>query len=599
MTPGERRTTQTGASPEEILAELERALASKAFVRSARISRFLRFVVEQALQGKAGELKEYAIGVEVFDRKSSYDPRVDPIVRVEARRLRATLRKYYEAEGHDDPVVIELPKGSYAPVFRPRLQPAPSAQPAPESTTVAVLPFANLSADPENEYFSDGLTEEIINALTKAEGLRVVSRTSSFQFKGKAQDIRRIGEQLGAGAVLEGSVRKAGETLRITAQLINAADGCHLWSETYQRESKDVFAIQEDISRAIVGALRIQLAAGPEWPLVRRQTHCVEAYHCYLKGRYFLNKRTEENLNKGIECFEQAIECDRSYAAAYAGLADAYTLIASYSYVPPRDVMPKARAAALKAMELDDALAEAHVSLGFYSSICEWDWTRAEQYYTRAIQLNPKHAGAHHWYAMDHLAATGRLEQARKEIELALMLDPLAVAINTTSAWLYYLARDYERAMEQYRQALELDPAFYRAYIGLGRSCAYAGCLDEAIEALEKALAISEDNRSALAVLAECEALRGNGTAAEERLASLMKLSEQKYVSPFDVAVVHMALGHTERAFEWLEKAYEEREGPLIWLGIHPSLDPLRSDPRFAALLRRMKLDQFIAPGPP
>ncbi|MBI3696829.1 MAG: hypothetical protein HY238_18580 [Acidobacteria bacterium] len=339
---------------QEIQAQLSKILASPVFAGSDRMSRFLRFTVERALRGEGDRLKEYLLGVEVFDRRSSYDPRIDPIVRVEARRLRSKLEKYYETEGRGDPVRIDFPKGGYSPVLRERDR----AAPAPERRTIAVLPFANLSSDPENEYFSDGLTEELIQALTKVEGLRVVAWSSAFQFKGKARDIRQVGRQLSVDTVLEGSVRRADDRLRITAQLVDVSDGRYLWSQIYEREMKDVFAIQDEISRAIADTPRIKLTGA----LVKPYTVNLEAYNLYLRGRFNWNKRTEEGLRKAIEYFEQALAGDAQYAPAYCGLADCYSMLGQYGLSPPREVMPQAKAAATRALDIDEALAEAHAS---------------------------------------------------------------------------------------------------------------------------------------------------------------------------------------------------------------------------------------------
>ena len=324
----------TGMSPAEVRGQLEKILASEAFARADRMSRFLRFVVQETLKGKGAQLKEYLIGVEVFDRESSYDPRIDPVVRGEARRLRTKLMEYYENEGKDDRIRIHLPKGSYAVVFQassniPAAAQAPtSVRPTPAGAkSIAVLPFLNLSPNPENEYFSDGLTEEIIHALGKVNGMRVVARTSVFQYKGKAYDIRHIGEQLCVQTVLEGSVRTSGERLRVTAQLVNAGDGYQLWSETYDRSMVDLFAIQEELSGAIVNTLRQYWAVPVELAPVRRPSSNLEAYHLVLKGRFFLRKRTEEGLRRGIEFFEQAIQLDSAYADPYAGLAECFSLL--------------------------------------------------------------------------------------------------------------------------------------------------------------------------------------------------------------------------------------------------------------------------------
>lgn len=391
-------------SPESVRAQLEKILRSSGFAGSERPTRFLRFVVEQALAGN--HVKETLAGVEVFGRKADYDPRLDGVVRVEAVKLRARLKDYYESDGADDAVRIDLPKGGYLPSFElldrePTEMPAPASRlawrrdwwrdwrwvaplalvllaggylaarrphtpsPIPNASSIAVLPFVNLSSNKENEYFSDGLTDDLINALTKVQGLRVVARGSAFQFKGKNPDIRAVGRQLNVAAVLEGSVQRSGDRLRITAQLSSVADGYHVWSETYDRRAADIFAVQDEISRAIVQALEVRVAGNPGRRLAPSPTADVDAYNLYLQGRFHLNKWRPESVRKGIEYFSQAISKDRSYAPAYAGMADCYTWLGVFGFAPAREAMPQAREAALDALRLDDSLAAAHVSLGY------------------------------------------------------------------------------------------------------------------------------------------------------------------------------------------------------------------------------------------
>ncbi len=357
-------------SAESVRTQLRKILSSSAFARSERLARFLNFTVEQTLSGRGENLKEFVIGVEVFDKDEKYDPRMDPIVRVEARRLREKLRKYYETEGLDDPLYIDFPTGAYVPLVKTHEAVRASSPVAtPAENAIAVLPFVNLSSEQENEYFSDGLTEELINALTKVEGLRVVAWSSAFQLKGKARDIRRIAEQLRVRAVLEGSVRRTADRLRISAQLVDSKDGHYLWSETYERPIKDVFTIQDEISSAIVGALRIKLTGPAGRSLITRYTENLQAYHLYLKGRFYWNKRTEEDFYKALGFFEQAIQIDPKYAPAYAGMADAYIMLGEHGSVPALSIMRKARVSASRALEIDPSLAEAHVSLGSVASL--------------------------------------------------------------------------------------------------------------------------------------------------------------------------------------------------------------------------------------
>jgi TolB-like protein len=436
-------------STESIRTQLGKILSSNAFARSERLTRFLSFAVGQTLEGRGHHLKEFVIGVEVFDKTDKYDPRMDPIVRVEARRLREKLRKYYETEGREDPLYITFPTGSYVPLIEMRdvvaLSPAGASG---AENAIAVLPFANRSSDQENEYFSDGLTEELINALTKVEGLRVVAWSSAFQLKGKARDIRRIGEQLRVRAVLEGSVRRTADRLRITAQLVDARNGHYIWSETYERALKDVFAVQDEISDAIVGALRIKLVGRAGRSLVTRYTQNLQAYHLYLKGRFYWNKRTEEDFYKALGFFEQTIQIDPMYAPAYSGMADAYIMLGEHGSVPALSVIAKAKCAASQALAIDPSLAEAQVSLGSVAALYEWDWRTAERHFRRAIELNPSYPTAHHWYGYDYLTPLGRLDEAIAELEQAHRLDPLSLIIATSLGTIYDMARKHERARE-------------------------------------------------------------------------------------------------------------------------------------------------------
>jgi serine/threonine-protein kinase len=572
----------------EILAQLEKILAGADFLHSVRMSRFLRFAVERSLQGKAAELKEYLIGVEVFDRPESYDPRIDPIVRVEARRLRSKLKNYYDTEGRDDALRIEFPKGSYVPVFRTREQPKTEATPQPHfgEHTIAVLPFTNLSSDPENEYFSDGLTEELIHALTKIEGLRVVAWNTAFQFKDKGAGIREVGRQLGVETVLEGSVRRWGDRLRITAQMLQVTDGHYLWSQVYERQAQDIFAIQDEISRAIAGALRIKLNR----PLVKPQTQSLEAYGLYLRGRFCGNKRTEEGLRKGIDYFNQAIAGDAHYAPAYSGLADSYALLGQYGLGPAREFMPKAKAAAMKALEIDDSLAEAHTSFAYVRSLYEWEWADAQRHYSRALELNPGYANLHHFYGMDYLGNLGRLDEGLEHVLLAQQLDPLSLMIHSSTAFMYMLLGDYERAIQERRKALELDPTFYKTYMGLGRVYLQMRKYDEAIANFKKGQELSAGALYTCGPLGEAYALAGRTQEARQLLGHMIEVAQNRYVAPTTIALIYIGLGEKDRAFDWLAKACDERDTPLVLLKVHPAYESLRSDRRYSSLLERLGL---------
>ncbi|MFQ5799358.1 MAG: tetratricopeptide repeat protein, partial [Bacteroidota bacterium] len=459
-----------------------------------------------------------------------------------------------------------------------------------EDKSIAVLPFADMSPAKDQEYFCDGMADELINALAKLGGLHVAARTSAFQFKGKNVDVRTIGEKLNVSTVLEGSVRKAGNTLRITAQLINVADGYHLWSETYERQLEDVFAVQEEISRSIVNALKVKLVGGEDAPIVKRYTDDVEAYNLYLKGRYYWNKRTEEGLKKGLEYFQQAIERDPTYALAYAGMADSYIVLVDWSFLPPHEAHPKAKAAARKALEIENTLAEAHNSLAYVNYIYDWDWLEAEAEYKRALELNPDYATAHQWYA-EYLTAMERFDEAIAEIKRAKELDPLSLIINAVHGWVLYYADQYDEAIEQCLKTLEMDPNFYPAQLYILWCYWQQGKQKEAIEQWKDVATLEGASSEQVAALGNAFTKTGMKGAWQWQLDRLKENSKRTYIPSVNFAIAYARLGENDKAFEWLEKAYEERSPTNVWLKIAPDWDSLRSDPRFAALLKKVGLE--------
>jgi eukaryotic-like serine/threonine-protein kinase len=449
---------------------------------------------------------------------------------------------------------------------------------------IAVLPFANMSGDKDNEYFSDGLAEEILNALTKLSGLKVVARTSAFAFKGRNEDIRGIGEALGATHVLEGSVRKAQNRVRITAQLIGIADGCHLWSDRYDREMTDIFAIQDEISTAIVEVLRLKLAS-PNQLVVRRPVEPA-AFEAYLRGRYFWNKRTESDLNRSIEYFNQALALDPAYALAYAGLSEAFIMLGIFGVLAPADVYPKAKAAALRALGLDETLAEAHVALAHVTTVYDWDLAGAEQHYQRALELAPNDSTTHQRYG-HLLVVMQRNEEAIRETNRARDLDPLSVPVNAVLGMVYMKARRHNEAVAASRKAIELGPNNPFAHWVLARSLDTANQLEEALAEAEKAASFSGSSQPYAAHLAYACARLGDVGRAREILRKMLEPAKNSYVSAYDVAVIYTSLGEHDRAMEWLEKAYLERPARLLDLP-DPAFDGLRSDARFQDLVRRI-----------
>jgi len=458
-----------------------------------------------------------------------------------------------------------------------------------KTRSLAVLPFVNGSADPENEYLCDGVTDELINALTKVEGLRIASRTSVFALKGKPQDIRAIGALLGVSAVLEGTVRKAGERLRITVQLTAADDGRNLWSERYDRLLDDVFAVHDEIARTIVSTLRTTFLADIADPTPRRYTDNVQAYSLYLKGRFCWNKRSQEGVREAIAYFEQAIAHDPGYTLAYSGLSDSYGLQVDYRGVPVTEGYELARRYALKALELDDNLPEAHTSLAWVQFAYDWDWEGAERSYRRALELNPGYATGHHWYSFV-LLVTGQADQALVEAHTALELDPSSLSIRRGLGWLYYYTRRYESAVYHLRRAIAMNPTSEDTYRVLGLVLTQQGAYAEAERAFREAITLSSELSYATAGVAHVLALQGRRREAETLLAELETRARDHYVSPVAFCIVHLGLRNVDQVFQWFERAYQDRRGWMTYLKVEPMCDVVKDDPRFAELVRRMKL---------
>ncbi|HEX6057406.1 MAG TPA: protein kinase [Gemmatimonadaceae bacterium] len=455
--------------------------------------------------------------------------------------------------------------------------------------SIAVLPFVNASSDPENEYLSDGITDELIDALAKVEGLRVASRTSVFALKGKPNDVRAIGALLGASVVLEGTVRKSGSRLRITAQLGSADDGRLLWSQRYDRTLHDVFEIQDEIARTIVGTLRATSLADLGEPEPVRRTESVAAYGLYLRGRYEWNKRTQEGIAEGIRYFEQAIAADPQYALAYTGLSDSYALQVDYRSIPASEGLERAKMYARMALALDDTLAEAHASLAWVLFIHEWKWEEARRAFQRAIELDPRYASAHQWYAF-LLAALGRQEEALVEAHAALELDPASVSVRRGVGWIYFYGRRWERARHHVTRAIAMNPLAEESYRVLGMTLALEGKLGEAERVLREAVTMHGSGTYSRSTLGYVLALAGRTAEARGILAELAQQRRAEYVSPVSFATIHLALGELEPALDWAERALEERRGWLAYLRVNPIFDPLRGHPRFEALCRAMGL---------
>ena len=461
---------------------------------------------------------------------------------------------------------------------------------APSITSIAVLPFEDLSPDKDQEYFCDGLVEELIRRLTNIESLKVPAKTSSFFFKGKGSSIQEIGKVLHVNMILGGTLRKAGNKLRITAQLVNVIDGYTIWSNKYERNLEDYFSLWDEISLEIVDNLRIKLLREERAKLVKRYTENPEAYNLYVKGRSFQDKGSEEEIEKGLDYFQQAIEEDPTYALAYVGKADCYILLADYGYHSSKEAYPKARAAAEKALEMDNTLAGAYASLGYVKFKYDWAWAGAERDFKRAIELDPNYAYAPLYYSL-YLSEMGRHDEAIKEAKRGLESNPLSRDCNNILGWNLFLARRYDRGIEQFQNLLEIDQNYIAAHWNLANIYAGKGMYSEAIAEVQKAVELSENNTTTVAVLGYIYALAGRRDGAMKVLNDLLELSNQEYVSSFYIALVYTCLGQKDQAFEWLEKAYEERDSYLPQLKVFPFFDSLRSDPRYKVLLKKLNLE--------
>jgi len=493
----------------------------------------------------------------------------------------------------------------------------------PPVRSIAVLPLKNLTDDPANEYFSDGMTESLITALSKIEGLKVISRGSVFRFKGREADPREVGKQLGVASVLEGSVRRDADSVRVVVRLVSVEDGRVLWAgDTYDRALGDIFALQDEVARSLAGGLRVKLSGEGERSLAHRYTGDVEAYELYLKGRFFWNKRSEEGLQKGVEYFEQAIARDPNYALAYAGLSDSYALLNLYGSAQQKDSFPRAKAAAEKALAIDETLAEAHNALAYlgYASpleampqskaaaqqalsidnglaeahlssasvlfLYDWDWPAADKEFRQAIELDPGHAMAYHGYGL-FLAAKGRFDQALIALQQALAIDPVSPLISTSLALLYSYTGQIELGLAQCQEALEIDPEFGLTHLTIGNLYSQKRMYDAAIEAYQKTLHLLSHSPDSWSSLGHTYAISGDKAAAVKVINTIIELQPQHF-SPMAVATVHAGLRDQQSTFEWLEAGYKGRATKLVYLNVNPFFAPFRAEPQFADLLERI-----------
>ena len=453
---------------------------------------------------------------------------------------------------------------------------------------LAVLPFENLSGDPEQEYFSDGLTEEMITQLGRLnpDRLGVIARTSAMRYKNANKTVAEIGRELGVSFIVEGSVRRAGPRVRVTAQLVQVRDQTHLWAESYDRRYDDILVLQSDLARAVAREIDVTLTPSQATRLGRAPAISAHAHESYLKGRYFWNKRTEEGMKKGIEFFHDAIAREPEFAAAYDGISDCYTMLACRGVLPARETFQRARAAARRAVELDGALGEGHASLA-HVRLHDWDWDGLDDDFRRALELDPGHAIAYYWYS-EYLMAVGRADEAIAMVETAHRMDPLSSVLNASLAMILYLARRYDQSLAGLRTALEIDPDYFLLHFRLGLVLAQTSALPQAIDEMTRSVALSARSTETLTGLAQVYAASGMGREMQAVVDELAEQSADRYVSPYNLARVFAAARDGGRTFEWLERAYAERNPDLIELRAEPVFDGVRVDPRFPDLLRRI-----------
>ena len=587
----ESRAETRKDSDERIVAQLDRLLSSKVFRQADRLKRFLTYTINETMAGRGEQLKEFVIGSEVFDKGPAFDPRSDPIVRVQARRLRAQLARYYREEGQADEILIELPKGGYTPIFKPFRGVVPkrtALSPLVNRNTILMTPFADHSEAGDQGYFCAGLSQEMIHKLTGLDTIRLVAWSKSDA--DRDSDPRVAAARDNAALILTGSVRKAGADMRIVANLVDAVSGCYLWSASFDRAGENLFATQEDVSNAVAERLRTEIENTRSPKSIRRMPGNLAAHSLYSQGRYHLNQRTEEGLRKALEFFERAVTEDAQYALAYSGLSDAYGLLGHYGLMPPSEVWTKTASHAAWAVLQDELSAEAHTSLAHVKSTQEWDWAGAESEFLRAISLDSRYPTAHHWYATSCLAPQGRLDEALEQILIAQALDPISSIIARDVAAIHYLRRDLSAALEQCDHTVELNPHFPQAYWILGLVQEQRGDFDESAAGFQRAIQLSPRSPRMHAALGRTFALSGKKNEATRTLKELHERAGKRYDSPFDLASLYLALGDRENGFRWLAQAFRDRCFEVLSIKLDPRFDAFRDDQTFIQLINQLGL---------
>jgi TolB-like protein/Flp pilus assembly protein TadD len=578
--------------------ELAKILASPQFAGSEQRKRLLSLVVDRTLQGRTDELKEYTLGVEALGRDSSFDQRLDSIVRVQATHVRRKLREYYHGPGKDDTVMVSLPAGTYVPTFKHRSS-FQGELPSLPTPTIAVLPCTNLSGEEDWQYFCDGVTEEIIHELAQRSEIHVVARTSAFRFQGSWTDIRDAGPFLGADAVVECSCRRLQRSVVITARLTDAKTGLTTWSEKFSGDLADILAVQQQIAAGIVAAVRQQIVAKPT-VASRRTLANPETYDLYLRARFHAAKRTEEGLRKSIALLEQVVSLDSGFALGFAALAESYLDLSIWRVLPMHDAMDKAVAAAHRALELDDSIPEAHAAIGSVTALNNWQWKQAELSFRRAIELAPSDATTKYRYGIFCLVPMARFNDAIAEIRLAARLDPLSLVIGNALALTLYYAGRYGEAEEWSNRALDLAPDLDRARSVKGAILLQQGRLAEAKavfgkEALEDPASATLFTRNH-ALLCAAESRVGDTATAIKRIENLLQNTPEPNLSPFWLGIAHTSVGNLDGAFNYLEKSAEAREPWIVTLACEPLAEGLRSDRRYFDLVKRMDLGLIDSP---
>ncbi len=578
---------------ERVTAQLDRILGSKPFRQSERLKRFLRFIVLETLAGRGDRLKEFVVGAEVFERDTTFDPRNDPIVRVEARRLRAQLARYYREDGITDDVVIDLPKGGYTPTFRTVRVAAAGRAPArslSHRNSVAVVPFADYTRAGDQEHFCRGLVQALTMAVCRIKGMRLVAwpRTAPFD---REDNLHGIAEGLKTSLLLCGGVRTSGSTRLINVQLLDTVSGQYLWSESVECDSDEEMEAQNRVAATVSEKLQTLMGSGFHGD-GGAEAENLAARNLWVQGRYHLNQRTEEGLRKALEFFERATAEDAQYAVAYSGLADTYGLLAHYGVISPVEAWSKAASNAAWAVMMDENSAEAHTSHAHVKAAQEWEWSAAEHEFRRAIELNPRYATARQWYAMTCLVPLGRLDEALGEMLIAQDLDPISSIIARDLAFLRYYLRDFEAALEQCDHTIQLNPHFAAGYWMLSLVQEQMGDLDEAYAAAQRAVQLSPQSPRLQAALGRVYALSGKEAEARVVVEKLRSDGQKRYVSPFDLAIIRLALGESDKAFELLDRALADRYFELTFARVDPRLDAIRGDSRFGALLGRIGIIQ-------